>query len=91
MEIRLAALQEGEQGTVLRLGLEPDREGSLRRLGLIPGTELRCLRRSPLGDPTVYRFRGTDIAIRRRDAAQVEIRKLETETGNLFGGEDEWQ
>ena len=86
MEIRLAALQEGECATVLRLSLEPERAGSLKRLGLVPGTELRCLRRSPLGDPTVYRFRGTDIAIRRQDAAQVAVRKQESIGKRCVGG-----
>lgn len=80
MEICLARLKPGERGTVLRLELPPIQAGSLRRLGLCPGTELVCLRRLPLGDPTLYRWRGTDVALRQRDAAHIEV-KLRCEAG----------
>ena len=70
----LDGLRPGERGTVTRLLLAPERAAGLRRLGLGPGTEILCLRRTPLGDPTVYRFRGTDVALRRREAAGVQVR-----------------
>ena len=69
----LDRLEPGEQGTVARLLLSPARAASLIRLGLRPGTEVLCLRRTPLGDPTVYRFRGTEAAIRRKDARKVIV------------------
>ena len=61
-------LKPGETGTVV--GEAP---GELLRLGLAPGTEVRCLRRSPLGDPTVYGFRGAVYALRNRDAASIRL------------------
>ena len=66
-------LEPGERGIVIRLGLSPEGAAGVTRLGLRPGTEVLCLRRTPLGDPTVYRFRGTDVALRRKDAAGVTI------------------
>ena len=73
MEIGLDRLEPGEAGTVLRLALPPERAAALTRLGLIPGTEIRCLRRSPLRDPAAYRFRGTVIALRRSDSARITV------------------
>ena len=73
MEITLAHLTPGERGTVAWLRLAPEQSAALSRLGLRPGTEVLCLRRTPLGDPTVYRFRGTDVAIRKREAERVVI------------------
>lgn len=73
MEMTLDRLGPGERGTVTRLLLSPQEASSLTRLGLRPGTAIRCLRRTPLGDPTVYRFRGTEVAIRRKDAAGVQV------------------
>lgn len=73
MEFGLDRLRPGERGRLLRLELPAGRAEALRRLGLIPGTEIRCLRISPLGDPAAYRFRGTDLALRRRDAAGIVI------------------
>ena len=69
----LSELKAGERGLVLRLELPPRRAAELRRLGLIPGTELLCLRRSPLGEPTAYRWRGIDVALRRRDAERIKV------------------
>lgn len=73
MNITLADLGEGEKGTVVLLRLPPEQHRTLSRLGLIPGTEVLCLRRLPLGDPAVYRWRGTSIALRRRDASRIEV------------------
>ena len=73
MEIGLDRLEPGETGWVLRLALPPERAAALTRLGLIPGTEIRCLRRAPLGDPAAYRWRDTTAALRRRDAAGVVV------------------
>ena len=44
-------------------------------LGLIDGTPVECLTRSPLGDPTAYEIRGAVIALRKEDAAGIQIRK----------------
>ena len=72
-------LKPGETGVAAKL---PEKSAaSLARLGLVPGAEVRCLRRTPLGDPTVYLLRGTALALRRRDTAGIllapaaEVRK----------------
>lgn len=69
----LDRLAPGERGTVAQIALGPMRAASLTRLGLCPGTEIRCLRRAPLGGPTIYRFRGTDVALRQKDAAGIQM------------------
>lgn len=74
MVCTLDQLRAGQRGSVVHIALSPERAASLIRLGLRVGTELLCLRRTPLGDPTVYRFCGTDVAIRRKDAAGIEVR-----------------
>jgi ferrous iron transport protein A len=71
----MSELREGERGTVLALRLPPERTAPLTRLGLLPGTEVLCLRRSPLGDPTAYRFRGTTVALRRQDCACISLKE----------------
>jgi len=42
-------------------------------LGFVPGTRVRVVRASPLGDPRAYLVRGTVIALRREDAAEVMV------------------
>ena len=66
--LRLNELAPGGVGRV---------EGAMRRrlleLGLVAGTRVRCLGRSPLGDPSAYEIRGAVIALRDRDSAGVLV------------------
>ena len=50
----LEKLRAGQAGTVLALRLEGPLRRRLRDLGLVEGARLRCLGRSPLGDPSAY-------------------------------------
>ncbi|MFN8022764.1 MAG: FeoA family protein [Acidimicrobiales bacterium] len=50
----------------------------LAALGFVPGTRVVVGRRAPLGDPTVYRVRGADVAVRRDTARLVEVRPDDT-------------
>ena len=69
----LAATEVGETVRVVSLRAEGRMRRRLADLGLIPGAEVTCLGRSPLGDPSAYLFRGAVIAIRRRDAMEVSV------------------
>lgn len=71
----LTSLQVGESGKVL--GLSPACRGQERRrlldLGFVPGTKVLAEMKSPGGDPTAYRVRGTLIALRQEQAALIQI------------------
>lgn len=69
----LEKLCPGETATVLRLGLEGGMRRRLRDLGLAEGAQVRCLGRSPLGDPAAYLICGAAIALRRADARSIEV------------------
>ena len=51
--------------------------GLIRRrildLGILPGTKVKCVRRSPSGDPIAFQVRGTTIALRDVDASSIKI------------------
>lgn len=66
----LNKLRTGEEGVVCNNELCAER---LRDIGLVRGTRVRCLMRSPLGDPAAYLIRGALIAIRDEDASWVEV------------------
>ena len=58
-------------------GISDDAVGRrLESLGFIPGTRVEVGRRAPLGDPTVYRVRGADVAVRRDAARLVDVESL---------------
>ncbi|MEA4815613.1 MAG: FeoA family protein [Lachnospiraceae bacterium] len=52
-------------------------KGSMRRrfmdIGIIEGTDVKCLNRSPMGDPVAYLIRGAVIAIRSEDSETIII------------------
>lgn len=45
----------------------------LEDLGVITGTIVKVERRAPLGDPTIYEVRHARLAMRRNDAALVQV------------------
>ena len=51
--------------------------GTMRRrlidIGLTEDTEVKCIGRSPFGDPSAYMIRGAVIAIRREDSGSVLV------------------
>ena len=71
--MRLSELRPGERARVRALALEGPLRRRLRDLGLVEGAELRCLGRSPLGDPSAYVLCGAVLALRRADCSRIEV------------------
>lgn len=68
-------LKDTKPGMVVRI----DSVGSsqlkqrLMTMGLIPGTRVEILNSAPLGDPIAIRLRSYNLALRRDDAANIEV------------------
>ena len=69
----LSLLRPGECGVVQGLSCKNSIRNRLQDLGMIEGTKVRCLQKSPLGDPTAFSVRGAVIALRHEDASQIVI------------------
>ncbi len=67
-----------ESGTVLYINDDSNIKSRFRDLGIIKDTEIKCLGKSPMGDPKAYLIRGSSIAIRNEDAKNIVILKNET-------------
>ncbi len=69
----LSELSVGESATVNNIYLK----GGMRRrvfdIGLTNGTKVKCVMKSPLGDPTAYEIRGAIIALRNNDGKNIEV------------------
>lgn len=70
---RLADLKPGEQGTIETIHAHPETAGKLMQIGLCPGETVRVLRHAPLGGPVELDVMGYRLAIRREDAAEIEL------------------
>ncbi len=71
--MKLCQVNTGSYAYVVNL----EAEGSIRRrlldIGLVSGTKIQVLRKSPLGDPTLYYIRGAMIALRKEEASLVNV------------------
>ncbi|SMB81788.1 ferrous iron transport protein A [Desulfonispora thiosulfatigenes DSM 11270] len=80
--MKLTDLSIGEEGFVEKLEAKDTVRRRLLDIGLVEGTRVKVMRRSPLGDPTLYLIRGTMIALRKEEAQFINIIiKEENENG----------
>lgn len=69
----LNLLEVGKCATVIRVGSKEEIKRRLMDLGIASGTEIECLNRSPLGDPTAFCIKGTVIALRSDDSKFIDV------------------
>jgi ferrous iron transport protein A len=72
----LAEMKVGERARVVKLLVEGLTRRRLLDLGLLPGTEVRAMMKSPMGDPTAYDIRGSVLALRSEDASKIVVEPL---------------
>ncbi len=77
--LSLDRLSPGECGEVCSLELLGGMRRRLQDLGLVIGTHIRCVGRSPMGDPAAFLIRGAVIALRDTDSRLVTVRPLQKE------------
>lgn len=71
---RLSDLRPGEAAVLDAIDLPEDDARRLMELGFLPGSLVTAARRSPFGDPGLFRVDGSEIAIRRETARHVTLR-----------------
>jgi ferrous iron transport protein A len=69
----LADLAPGERAVVHAVDSSCALGRRLLDLGFRPGTPLRVSRRAPLGDPTSYELRGSQLCLRRTEAERIAV------------------
>lgn len=74
MEFSLCDLKVGECGTVVSVKSKGDILRRLLDIGVISGTRVKCVLKSPLGDPTAYLIRGAVMALRKEDCLDVMVK-----------------
>lgn len=71
--IQLHLLRPGQCGTITRIR----GSGPLRRrfveMGILKGETILIERHAPLGDPIEYLIKGYHLALRKEEAAQIEV------------------
>jgi len=78
----LSQLAPGQRAQVKAVDASSPIGRRLLELGFRPGTELRVVRRAPLGDPTTYELRGSRFCLRRSEAQRIAVAPLDFPTGD---------
>lgn len=76
MEFWLDGLKPGMQAVVTEFHCSQALQRRLEEFGMVEGTEVSCRYRSPGGDVAALGLRGTTLAVRRADLAQIAARQV---------------
>lgn len=75
-EISLNITEIGDRVTVKALRSEGAMKRRLQDLGIIEGTKIKCVLKSPSGDPCAYLIRGAVIALRNEVSSEILVNKI---------------
>ncbi|MBE8950444.1 MAG: ferrous iron transport protein A [Quinella sp. 3Q1] len=72
-------LSDTTTGMVVRIDSigESELKQRLMTMGLIPGTRVEILNSAPMGDPIALRLRSYNLAMRKADAAQIQVSQIQ--------------
>ena len=73
MSNSMSSLKIGESAVISALYNKGDIRRRLMDIGFTEGTQVKCIGKSPLGDPVAYLVKGAVIALRREDSSQILV------------------
>ena len=71
--IQLHLLQPGQRGIITRINGESALRRRFAEMGILKGEIILIERNAPLGDPVEYFIKGYHLALRKEEAAQIEV------------------
>ncbi len=71
--IQLHLLRPGQQATITRISGATALRRRFAEMGVIRGENILVERHAPLGDPVEYFIKGYHLALRKEEAAQIEV------------------
>jgi len=74
MEFALCDLKVGQSSRVVSVNARGDILRRLLDIGIVNGTKIKCVLKSPLGDPTAFLIRGAVIALRKEDSSNIMVK-----------------
>jgi len=74
--IQLHLLRPGQKGTITRIGGTSALRRRFIEMGIVKGETILIERNAPLGDPVEYFIKGYHLALRKEEAANIEVSLL---------------
>ncbi len=78
---QLHLLQPGQSGVIVRVGGTIALRRRFVEMGIVKGETILIERNAPLGDPVEYFIKGYHLALRKEEAALIEVTLLEGANG----------
>lgn len=75
--MKLCDLKNGERAKIVKIGRIGELKKRLVDMGVTAREIIKLERNAPLGDPQEYIVKATGIAIRKEDAKNIEVEKIE--------------
>ena len=75
--MKLCDLKNGEKAKIVKIGKIGELKKRLVDMGITACEIIKLERNAPLGDPQEYIIKSTGIAIRKEDAKNIEVEKIE--------------
>lgn len=76
-ELPLSKLKKGQKGIVVRVGGKGAVKRRMMDMGLVPGSEIRVVRIAPFGDPIEFNVKGYSLSLRKSEAKDIIVGKVE--------------
>ena len=72
----LSMLRKDEKAEIISLGISGSSRMQALEQGIMPGAEITIQGTAPMGDPIIIRINGTELAISKKLAEQIEIKRV---------------
>ena len=69
----LSELGEKQGAKIAKNSFSGDFSRRLRDMGFAEGEKVLCVRKSVFSSPIIYRIKGSNIALRKKDAQRIEV------------------
>ncbi|MFP3952289.1 MAG: ferrous iron transport protein A [Candidatus Bathyarchaeia archaeon] len=73
MEVRLSELEPGDEGVVTQIKGSSASRRRIMDMGIVKGSEIKVIRRAPLGDPVEFEVKDYNLSLRKREAENVYV------------------
>ena len=83
----LREMEPREKGIIIKVSGGKDIRRRLLDMGVVNGAEVEMQRVAPLGDPVEIRIKGYDLALRREEAANIQVEITRVMLSRVKAGE----
>lgn len=71
--VKLSTMKDGDKGIVESLEGHGNIQHRLVDMGVVKGSHIAVIKRAPLGDPIEVKVKGTELALRKAEAAMISV------------------